>query len=259
MNPRESTREHWEAHWSGGRIEHEPNNKIVNTIMSLGCSSGWKVLEVGAGRGADSVFLASMGAESYVLDFSAAALETSRGIADASGVSINLVEGNAYDLPFEEGKFDLVFHQGFLEHFHDPEKLLAEQRRVLAPGGYLVVDVPQKYSLYTLKKKVAMKRDRWFAGWETQFSPRQLEGIVSSCGFSVVGSYAWGMTGSYGWGIRDAMHGARNILFKARGRLGVSPDGGEGSSACSAAGSGFQTPRVLCYMADNVGIVARKF
>lgn len=250
----ESTREHWEAHWTGGDIEHEPNNKIVNTIMSLGCCSGWKVLEVGAGRGADSVYLAKMGAESYVLDFSPAALETSRKIAEGNGVSVNLVEGNAYELPFEDGKFDLVFHQGFLEHFHDPETLVAEQYRVLAPGGYLVADVPQKYSLYTLKKKIAMKRDRWFAGWETQFSAGELEEMVRNCGFTVVGSYAWGMTGSYGWGLRNAMHGVKRTIVKARTRR-AGPDLEQGPTVVEA---GFQTSRILCYMADCVGIVARK-
>ena len=81
--------------------------------------------------------------------------------------------------------------------------LLQEQRRVLKPGGYVVIDVPQKYTLYSLRKRIAMWCGRWFAGWETDYSPGELENLVADCGFELRLTYGWGMALSYGWTIRE--------------------------------------------------------
>jgi malonyl-CoA O-methyltransferase len=49
-----------------------------------------------------------------------------------------LVQGDALALPFAEGAFDLVFSNLLLQWLEDPERALAEARRVLAPGGLLL-------------------------------------------------------------------------------------------------------------------------
>jgi SAM-dependent methyltransferase len=85
--------------------------------------------------------------------------------------------------------FDVVFHQGLLEHFKNPQDILAENHRILKPGGYVLADVPQRFHYYTLAKHVLMFLDKWFAGWETEFSPRDLESMVEAVGFEVVATY----------------------------------------------------------------------
>jgi SAM-dependent methyltransferase len=52
------------------------------------------------------------------------------------------VKGDAHDLPFPPGSFDLVISCDSLEHFHDPLTVLKEVERVLKPEGTLVVWVP---------------------------------------------------------------------------------------------------------------------
>jgi SAM-dependent methyltransferase len=52
------------------------------------------------------------------------------------------VKGDAHDLPFPPGSFDLVISCDSLEHFHDPLTVLKEVERVLKPGGTLVIWVP---------------------------------------------------------------------------------------------------------------------
>lgn len=233
--------------------------------MSLGDPAGLKVLEVGAGRGADSVYLAQHGAEAYVLDFSQEALKTSERLARQSGVDLNLVEADATDIPFPAGTFDLIFHQGFIEHFRDPVPLLCEQNRVLKPGGLILVDVPQKYCLYTLRKQLAIKRGTWFAGWETQFGPRQLEKLMRRAGFTIVASYAWGMTGSWGWGIRNGLYRLKAVVKRlSGGGPAVQHDESQivdemGQAGSSKGQSGpVPSPRLLMYLADNIGVVGRK-
>ncbi len=51
------------------------------------------------------------------------------------------IQGNAFELPFQD-EFDLVYSFRFVRHFHqaDRERLYAQIRRVLKPGGYFVMD-----------------------------------------------------------------------------------------------------------------------
>ena len=95
--------------------------------------AGARILEVGAGSGRDSLHLAGLGARVTILDYSESALAaTRRACGEAEGVE--LLRGDALALPFPDKSFDVVFHQGLLEHFRDPMPLLLENARVLAPG-----------------------------------------------------------------------------------------------------------------------------
>ncbi|MHB9111518.1 MAG: class I SAM-dependent methyltransferase [Thermoleophilia bacterium] len=221
--------------------------------MSLGNPEKWAVLEVGAGRGADSIYLAQHGARAHVLDYSPEALGISDKLAQQAGVNVELVQADALNIPFPDETFDLIFHQGFLEHFREPGLILAEQYRVLKQGGYILVDVPQKYCLYTVRKQIAIKRGTWFAGWETQFGPRELEKLLRQAGFNVIASYAWGMTGSYGWGLRNALHRFKSLV-QPTGNGNKSDGAGEGNIGAGPV----STRRLLLYLADCIGVVGRK-
>jgi ubiquinone/menaquinone biosynthesis C-methylase UbiE len=56
--------------------------------------------------------------------------------------SVQWVRGNAFQLPFKSDVFDLAYTFRFIRHFHleDRRRLYAEVRRVLKPGGRLVMD-----------------------------------------------------------------------------------------------------------------------
>jgi SAM-dependent methyltransferase len=55
-----------------------------------------------------------------------------------------LLRGDALSLPFADGTVDAVVMLDIVEHLADPAAVLAEARRVLRPGGALVVSVPHK-------------------------------------------------------------------------------------------------------------------
>lgn len=52
---------------------------------------------------------------------------------------IHCIEADARALPFEDGAFDLVFSNLMLQWLHPPDAALAEMRRVLRPGGLLLL------------------------------------------------------------------------------------------------------------------------
>jgi ubiquinone/menaquinone biosynthesis C-methylase UbiE len=105
------------------------------------------------------------------------------------GSSLSLCCGDAFALPFADGTFDVVFHQGLLEHFRNPDDLIREHARVLKRGGFILVDVPQRYHYYTIVKHVLIAFHRWFAGWEREYSVGELERLLRSHSFSIVSSY----------------------------------------------------------------------
>lgn len=57
---------------------------------------------------------------------------------------------DAHQLPFKNNRFEAVFCLEALEHIFDPQKVLSEIRRVLKPGGYLVILVPTNNFLFKI-------------------------------------------------------------------------------------------------------------
>jgi SAM-dependent methyltransferase len=112
-------------------------------------------------------------------------------------------------MPFRDEAFDIVFHQGLMEHFRDPSALLEENRRALVKGGIILVDVPQRYHIYTAVKHILIPLGKWFAGWETEYSVTSLEKLVTSYGFRLCGSYGdWMVPGFF---YRSLRYGLRTL------------------------------------------------
>jgi SAM-dependent methyltransferase len=170
--------------------------RVVEQILAEGPVRGRRVLEVGAGSGRDSVALAEAGATAVLLDYSPASLEVARGVATRAGRRVHLLRADALRMPFRDGVFQVVFHQGLLEHFRDPLPLLRENVRVLGKGGVLLVDVPQRFHAYTVLKHFLIALGAWFAGWETEFTIGELEGLMRKAGVTVTRRYgSWMVPG----------------------------------------------------------------
>lgn len=106
--------------------------------------------------------------------------------------------------PFNDDTFDIVFHQGLLEHFASPYRLLGENLRILKKEGYLVVDVPQTFHIYTVFKQILMLFGMWFGGWERQFTRTSLDRLLKRYGFRVIYFYGgWSRPGIFYKIIRE--------------------------------------------------------
>lgn len=263
MKQATSTREHWDRHWD--EIKSTPaTNKtpgvkkiLLYHLLHEMAVKGRQILEVGAGSGVDSLYLAELGAQVTILDYSSSALETVRRQVRGRDIEsrLQMVRADAASLPFPGSTFDLVFHQGLLEHFREPEPILAEQVRVLRQGAILAVDVPQKYTIYTLKKNLAIRRGKWFAGWETQYSMRELKALIRRVGLTPVRSYATAVQGSWG-SIARSMVGSI---------LGIDPkpdrpanDVGGGSRNVPGWLAQISQMQICHLLLDNIGVIAKK-
>ncbi len=99
---------------------------------------GCRVLEAGCGVGAQTVILAagSPGADIVSVDISPESLARARDRVAAAGIeNVRFEQADITALSFPDGSFDHVFVCFVLEHLTDPQRTLAELKRVLVPGG----------------------------------------------------------------------------------------------------------------------------
>lgn len=222
---RSSTRSHWESFWKDRHAVEEVysnGDRILRNLQAVTSLEGLRVLEVGAGTGRDSFPLAQHGARVVQLDYSVESLAILKDVAAQLAVPVEIVGGDTFSLPFRDSSFDVVFHQGLLEHFRAPAagKLLEENIRVLRPGGLLLVDVPQRFHAYTLAKRILIASGKWFAGWERSFTIGGLTHTLELLGMEPVHRYGEWMAPSFFYrSLREAMKivGLRLPLYPSLG------------------------------------------
>ncbi|MDD5634071.1 MAG: class I SAM-dependent methyltransferase [Candidatus Omnitrophica bacterium] len=171
--------EKWDDQTIKGQIEaHKKDRSVYLDCLRkyVRDKEGAKALEVGCGSSIDSHIIAEeTKAEMFGIDISEKAVEVARELDKFFDHGVVVKQGDALKLDFPDNLFDVVFSQGLLEHMPDPLAALREQLRVVRHGGVLIINVPQKYTAYTLYKHFLSCLGKWEWGLETEFSDRQLK------------------------------------------------------------------------------------
>jgi SAM-dependent methyltransferase len=130
--------EFYEAFWADAPADPEPWEwERRRALLLAEVHPGERVLDLGCGAGRFLTALKDAGADPVGVEIAEAAAERAR----ATGVEVRLVEPDG-TLPFGHGEFDLVWCSEVLEHIPDVAAVLHEVRRVLKPGGRLLLTVP---------------------------------------------------------------------------------------------------------------------
>jgi ubiquinone/menaquinone biosynthesis C-methylase UbiE len=104
----------------------------------LAATASGRVLEIGAGTGSQLRWYAP-GADVTALEPDPSMLERARRQAARAAASVALVEGRAEAMPFDDAAFDTAVSAFALCTVSDPAAALGELRRVLVPGGTLLL------------------------------------------------------------------------------------------------------------------------
>ncbi|MDB4929597.1 MAG: Methyltransferase type 11 [Myxococcaceae bacterium] len=138
---------------------------------------GKRCLEVGCGTGLILERVAAVASEAVGIDLSPGMLEKAR----ERGLTVH--EAPATKLPFDDARFDLVYSYKVLAHVPEIEVALAEMARVCAPGGTILAEFYNPYSLRYLAKTLGpaqkVSETRTEAAVYTRFdSPERVRAMV---------------------------------------------------------------------------------
>ena len=111
----------------------QPVADIVCAAVDL--QAGWRVLDVACGSGNAAIAAARCGCDVTGIDYVPALLARGRVRADAEGVTVDLLEGDAEAIPFPDGSFDAVLSVYGAMFAPNHSLAAAELARVCRPGG----------------------------------------------------------------------------------------------------------------------------
>lgn len=136
--------------WFVGRL------RLVAALAADDLRQPQRVVDVGCGAGGTLRWLLDGGHDAVGVDSSPASLEHAARLVPAD----ILHRGDALHLPFSDASFDGVLLLDVLEHLDDGTAL-TEARRVLRPGGWLLVSVPAHGWLWSVRDHDAGHRRRY--------------------------------------------------------------------------------------------------
>ncbi|MFA4890443.1 MAG: class I SAM-dependent methyltransferase [Candidatus Paceibacterota bacterium] len=133
--------------------------------------------------------------ELYGFDFSEEIVKIAIG---NTGI-LNIKEGNLEEIPFEDGKFDIILCTQVIEHLLDDKKGIMELHRVLKKGGYLIISTDNKHNIVskllnfpgavmlfiyrTIKSIFYRKNNKYFP--HKSYSVKEFKELVGSSKFKI--------------------------------------------------------------------------
>ena len=157
--------------WTGGSDGY---SRIVNNEWNSFKREAWKnlilsqaelpdkgkVLDVGTGPGFFALLLSLEGYDVTAVDCTPAMLEKAGKNAERMGAAANFLLSDAQELPFQDESFDLVVSRNVAWTIMDTEKAYKEWKRVLKPGGrVLIFDANWNIRLFNEEKEREFQRD----------------------------------------------------------------------------------------------------
>lgn len=118
--------------------EHYHRYALASTLVK-----GLNVLDAACGEGYGSAVLATQAASVTAIDISSEAIDhATKRYGEQNNLAF--LQADCTQLEFSDKKFDVIISFETLEHLHEQEAMLAGFRRVLKPGGWLLISSPDK-------------------------------------------------------------------------------------------------------------------
>jgi SAM-dependent methyltransferase len=147
------------AHLEALEADHfwfPPRRRLLAALLDRTPAGGGAAIDLGCGTGGFLSVLARRFATVVGVDAYGESLAIARGRAPGA----ELLEADATAVPLAAHQFDLAAALDVLEH-GDPDALLGEARRLVRPGGWLLVSVPAFPSLWSELDEAAGHRRRY--------------------------------------------------------------------------------------------------
>jgi ubiquinone/menaquinone biosynthesis C-methylase UbiE len=155
--------------WHSEMISHVPSDS--KHILDLGCGTGFFLAEL------EEKHPGSVG-----LDISHEMLK----VSDQYVPGVRLITGDAERLPFQKGRFDVVFCKGSLHHTRDHVAFLKNCREVLGVDGKLIMSEPcNDNPIIRLARAILYKKSQHFDVGDQGFTKKGIISLCEQAGFEV--------------------------------------------------------------------------
>lgn len=139
-----SIRKYWD--WRSRTFGYDKDKSVIiadtwEAVLKelLPQSAGRRALDVGTGMGQFAFYLARAGFKVTGIDLSGEMIACAKRHAIKNHLPVDFITGDAELLEFEDDSFDVLVSRNLLWTLPHPEKALREWRRVVRPGGRLVI------------------------------------------------------------------------------------------------------------------------
>ena len=153
----------------------------LTNILSTEIDGASSILEVGSGSGVLVSFFEKSGMFSVGMDRSIMPLK----VANSKFGATNLISGDMFRIPFKSDSFDVVWNEGVLEHFKDPKNLEACKEMTRVSKNLVIIAVPNKYTIWPIRKTLLKATKKWPYGYEESYSPNRLKKLMEASGLIV--------------------------------------------------------------------------
>ena len=146
--------------------------KNFKTLLDVGCGNGIFL----------SMVLNKLDVEVSGIDISPEMIEKSKELLDGRA---DLKVGDSEHLPWNDGYFDIVTCSASFHHYPSPELVLKEMKRVLRPGGILMIADPfTSNNLLRFFVNIFIKFSK--SGDVRIYSQKEMRELLEKCGFAFI-------------------------------------------------------------------------
>lgn len=117
------------------RVAEELTEVASRIVEGAGLEHGARVLDIGSGTGAVAFAAADRGARVVAIDVKPPSLGHGRELSRSIDAPVVHAVADARGLPFPDDSFDASVHRSVFVYMEHRERAVAEERRVLRPGG----------------------------------------------------------------------------------------------------------------------------
>ncbi len=133
--------------WTGERLTTETGGQVEiehlhRYFFARSLCRGLDVLDVASGEGYGAALLAQVAKSVVGVEIAEGTVAHARAAYEAPGLTF--LHGDARRIPCADHSFDAVVSFETLEHFYEHDEFMAEVRRVLRPGGLLIISSPER-------------------------------------------------------------------------------------------------------------------
>ncbi|WP_326796410.1 class I SAM-dependent methyltransferase [Streptomyces sp. NBC_01808] len=213
------TSRHLEVAQRGQYRSYEPRRSamLYELVDDLGIGPGDVVLDIGGRDASHSLAMVRMfGCDAVSVDPVASNNEEARAAVAASplGDKVSVRDGMMEEIPAADGEFDFIFSRDMFFHVVGADRALAEARRVLKPGGQMLL-----YQTFATDRLEPLERAQLFSDLAVapeRMSPEDFRTRALAAGFTIELTDIIGSEWREAWEEDGEGLTSRQLLYAAR-------------------------------------------